>query len=141
MNLGAWLPQVLALIPSLGAALVTLLINRRRRAINELEKLLELRLKCKDNTSEARSLDAAIASVADKLSERLRRRVSGSGVAAVAFMGLVFLTASYWLWFWAFQTGIWIAWVVAPLVTFLSVVVVIGGFPSVFKKEAEVISE
>lgn len=137
MNLGSWLPQVIALLPSAVVAAIGIFSNRKKRVMNELDKLLDLRERCGNDSAERANLDAAVASVSDRLSATMRRRIDPSGVAAVVFVGFILLTVMYFVWLWAFESGFWLIWILAFVVSFFSLAFLAAGIPKMFKTDGK----
>ncbi|WP_067605784.1 hypothetical protein [Enteractinococcus helveticum] len=138
MNIGAWLPQVLALLPSLGVASISLFANRKKRVMAELDTLLDLRERCDDESLAGQRLDRAIESVAKKLSETMRQRLDSSSLVAMVIVAVIVFCAMYPAWLWVFQNGEWYTWLVALPLTIVSVVFLAAGATTIFKSEEEI---
>lgn len=132
--------ELVPLVATLGSAVVGavgMFLNRHNRAINELDRLLDMRGKCEAGTAEAESLDLAIRVLSPRLSRKVRRRINPIGVATFSIVGALLLGFSYILWSWATSVESALAAVVAFVVTFGSLIFLAGGLSILSKVEGE----
>lgn len=138
LNIGTWLPQVLALLPSVAVASISFFANRKKRVMVELDTLMDLRERCADDSVAGRRLERAIESVAKKLSETMRQRLDSSSLAAMVIVAVIVFCVMYPAWLWVFQNGEWYTWLVALPLTIISVVFLAAGATTIFKPEEEI---
>lgn len=112
-------------------------LNRRSRAIGELDKLLDMREKCESGTPEATSLDQAIGVLASRLSKRVRRRMDPIGIATVLIVAILLFGLMYLFWAWTLSSDGWWLWVPTVVITFGSIIFLAAGIPSLSKVEGE----
>lgn len=111
MGLDLLLPQVIALASGVGGTIIGLLSNRRKRVIDELGKLIDLRKECEPESPELQSIDNAVQAASRRLNRLSTSSGSNAILAVLFFMTAVMATIMSLVWEWAIDedhTGVWV---------------------------------
>lgn len=128
LDIEPWL-QVIALAVGLGGASIGWFANRRKRLIDELGKLLELREKTKRGTREWVSLDAAVDNASLRLHGLSRSPGTGSINTAYLLVSLATLLIVVTFWIQAIQARSGAMVAAAIGITAFAAIPVVANFP------------